>query len=263
MKKIYFSMASWLFACTLQTAYAGGGGGFGGIVFDPTNYTQNLTSALTAVRQETQMLRDYMNQIQQLRAQVEAAKNLGRDVISGEIARIVGDTAKVKNLIGANQELEKGLFSQRELLDTMARLQRLRGQTPKSFLEGELRGFTAGQADATRRLNTAKDNADFINQVNQRRDKIASTMSSDQSVTQAVQSNSQLLSLLVSQNNQVISGLAKAEAEKGKEKSEETRDSLARFEAEERIRLRVEQEDRERARYYGSKEFLDSLKPSR
>jgi P-type conjugative transfer protein TrbJ len=233
------------------------------VVFDPSNYVQNLTSALTTVRQETQMLRDYLNQVEQLRSQVQAAKNLGRDVIAGEVSRIVGDMTKVKSLIGSNQELERGLFSQRELFESMSRLQRLRGQSPKDFLEGELRGFQSGQTAATRRLNAAKDNAEFINQVNQRREKIASTMSSDQSVTQAVQSNSQLLSLLVSQNNQVISGLAKAEAEKGKEKSEETRDSMARFEAEERIRLRAEQKDRERARYYGSKEFLESLKPSR
>jgi P-type conjugative transfer protein TrbJ len=262
MKPPFFIIVTLVLACTMQMAYSKGGG-FGGIVFDPTNYTQNLSSAVTAVRQETQMLRDYLNQIQQLRAQVEAAKNLSRDVITGEVARIASDSAKVKNLIGSNQELERGLLSQRELLETMSRIQKLRGQTPKEFLEGELRGVQAGQVTATRRLNAAKENAEFINGVNQRRDKIASSMSSDQSVTQAVQSNSQLLSLLVSQNNQVISGLAKAEAERGKEKSEETRDSLARFEAEERIRLRAEMEDRERAKYYGSKEFMDSLKPMR
>ncbi|MCA3174311.1 MAG: hypothetical protein ING36_02045, partial [Burkholderiales bacterium] len=68
------------------------------VVFDPSNYVQNLTSALTTVRQETQMLRDYLNQVEQLRSQVQAAKNLGRDVIAGEVSRIVGDMTKVKSL---------------------------------------------------------------------------------------------------------------------------------------------------------------------
>ncbi len=263
MKKFINYVAALFMAGIIHPAQAGSKGGFGGIVFDPTNYTQNLTSALTAVRQESQMLRDYLNQVQQLRAQIQAAKNLRRDVIAGELSRISGDAAKAKSLIGSNQDMERHLLSQRELFESLSRLQKLRNQNPKDFLEGELRGFQAGQEASTRRLNAAKDNAEFINQVNQRREKIASTMSTDQSLTQAVQSNSQLLSLLVSQNNQVITGLAKNDAEKSKEKSDETRELLSRFEAEERARLRAEQEDRERAKYFGSKEFKDSLKPTR
>lgn len=196
----------------------------GGIVFDPTNFIENLRSAISAINQEVLQT----NQLAQLVQQVATAKNqfeqMKKDALRtqrslkgmtpGEILNLAKNTSpELAVFSDLNDRVTRTSSNLRKLSDQYRSMESfgsyMNWNVSDVFWNEKLRNHNARDADRRFLQNIegtiASVNRD-IQQINRIRDNIGDTQTDDmQSLRKALETATVQLNMIAGQNTQVLS----------------------------------------------------------
>jgi len=125
---------------TMPPAFAGGGG-FGTIVFDPSNFGKNSITAMQSVEQTLKQAQMIANQLQQINMQIRNIANIPRGIWNNIMSQLSALTAVVQQ----GQALAYTLSN----LDTVFRL-RYPGYVPPTHYTQQYRQWSEGALDGIR-----------------------------------------------------------------------------------------------------------------
>src|SRR3569623_376636 len=118
-----------------------GGGGFGTIVFDPSNFGKNYITAMQSVEQTLKQAQMIANQLQQINMQIRNIANIPRGIWNNIMSQLSALTAVVQQ----GQALAYTLSN----LDTVFRL-RYPGYVPPTHYTQQYRQWSEGTLDGIR-----------------------------------------------------------------------------------------------------------------
>jgi P-type conjugative transfer protein TrbJ len=212
----------------------GCGGGFGGIVFDPTNFAKNTVTATQSIIQE-------INALKQIEAQLKAnAGTLG----SLDQSNAAQQIANVQKLRGTAQNMLSSIGTSQSIFGEM---QAMYGagqyQSWNQFGQSMARRRAAGEATAKNLLSSSEVAYQQIEQSSQAHQSIAASLSGVSGVTEATQATASSVGVLITQNQALLGLMAASNAESAQKitqeriKDENQQDSMRTYEQKNRARL--------------------------
>lgn len=180
--------------------------GVGDIVFDPGNYVQTSISAVQSVTQE-------VNQLKQLEQNVKS--NIASFDIAGA-AGLTQELATIKSVYGSAQELKNTIGSaQSSFRDLQSVFGAGNYKSWQEFGASIAKRKALGDASATNLYNAAQSNAKQVQAAYDAHQKIVSQSSSVSGMTEAAQSTTAAVGVLIQQQNSMMgtmSAMATAQA---------------------------------------------------
>lgn len=210
------------------------GGGFGGVVFDPSNFVKNGVTAAQSITQE-------INALKQIEAQIKAnASGLGGMDQSNASRQI----ANVQQLRGTAQTMLSSIGTSQSIFGEM---QAMYGagqyQSWDQFGQTMARRRAAGEATAKNLLTSSEVAYQQIEQSSQAHQTIAASLSGVNGVTEATQATASSVGVLITQNQALLGLMAASNAENAQKitqeriKDENKQDSIRTYEQRNRARL--------------------------
>lgn len=140
-----------IFCSSAVNAGLFGGGGAGGIVFDPTNYAQNLITAAQTSQSTQQLLQQNIYQLQNLLIQKLQSMGLSNPYLNTYTAQLMGQLTAQQNLYSANQSLYGSLGSIGNLMANRSQQAQLAGLTWQQYVQQEQTSISQGNQAAQNR----------------------------------------------------------------------------------------------------------------
>ncbi len=197
----------WLCAWS-TTAFAGGSGAMGNVVYDPMNHVQTTISAGNSVLQTAQMVQAYTLQIQQYLNELENLKRLPQDTLSAVLQPYTDEMSAAVNLgqtlgdtLGQIRQLQEDFTSQIRQMSAL-------GVTPSQYLDREMQ---IAQHRGTSVSAVFKNEVDTMQSVNDsfgRIKQLQQQIPASSGLQQSFQTVNQHLNLLAGQNAQLIKLIA-------------------------------------------------------
>lgn len=233
ISNLTFSLAKVAIASALLVAgpcMAGGGGG--GIVFDPTNFSQNIITATKTATQVTQQLESLRTQYQQYETQLVQLKGLAD--FSGLRDKIMSqqEFAELNDAIKAYKELTRSVGETKKIIEGRLDEARLLGLDWKSYLAAEERRIKGNVQAAVSRAEMERRTLDKVQQDYEFARSMDSKIPATEGIHQAMQLNNTALARLITQTADVSRTLATAfGSAKAEEMSQKANEEAMRREA--------------------------------
>jgi P-type conjugative transfer protein TrbJ len=212
----------------------GCGGGFGGLVFDPTNFAKNTVTATQSIIQE-------INSLKQIEAQIKANANSLGGLDHSNAARQI---ANVQQLRGTAQTMLSNIGTSQSIFGEM---QAMYGagqyQNWEQFGQTMARRRAAGEATAKNLLSSSEVAYQQIEQSSQAHQTIAASLSGVSGVTEATQATASSVGVLITQNQALLGLMAASNAQSAQKITQERiqvenqQDSMRTYEQKNRARL--------------------------
>jgi type IV secretion system protein TrbJ len=182
----------------------GGGGGLGGIVYDPSNFVQTSITAGEAVKQTALQVTAEMQRLQQLATELQQLKSLPEEVIQQTLKdslqqmQVLQQGSALMSSLSGEVESIKQLYSSR--LRQMATL----GLSPSDYLQYEIQ--LAQLQNKNQSALVAQDQQVLIGiqQSMERLKNLQAQIPASSGVHQSIQTTNQYLDLLAGQSAQLL-----------------------------------------------------------
>jgi P-type conjugative transfer protein TrbJ len=177
------------------------------IVFDPSNFAQNSITAVKQVFQEIKSITAEIHRLQQLKQLIQS----NNPMAIGNIAKIAGIDANIKDLnsiLSTSQRVYGIVDSNQKWTDKMMGVYAASGQTFESFMKDYGKRAQLGDARAQAMFDQQKAINDNLAAVSQQRQQAIAAANNSKGTVEALQANSAMLDILVSQSQQLNSAMA-------------------------------------------------------
>lgn len=208
-KKSVLPVLGLIFALSFTTSSQafslfGGGGGFGGIVYDPTNHLETAVSAAESVKQTTLQVRAEIQRLQQLAAEVEQLKSLPQDVIQSTLKdsfqqiSVLQQGSALMSSLSSEIEGVKQLYSAR--LREMAAL----GLSPHDYVQYEAKLAQLNHQSQSALIDQDQQVLAGVQNSIARLSNLQAQIPASSGVHQSMQTTNQYLDLLAGQTTQLL-----------------------------------------------------------
>lgn len=174
------------------------------IVFDPTNFAQNVITAAKAVKGEIYQDTNILYQYQMMANQLLQAVNLNPVAMKAQYDQITGDISKMTSYVGTMQELYGDLQQGRQYIGHVQNLISTSGKSPTQWLSDMNSLYKQGDATATRLFQLGNDVSSHVQTVAQRRADLQSQLSLSPTQEATAQLTTHYLDLVSSQFSDLL-----------------------------------------------------------
>ncbi len=189
-------------------AIAGGGGGFGGTVFDPTNWIKNTITAEQTLQTVTELTKGNVTQLQQLLQQQMMNQGIDVAALSGYASQIKQQITSQQNFVSAAQQLYGDMSTVQANLQNRFNQAKVAGLSWQQYVTQESANSQAGNQAAIQR---AQVDAFAIQKVNDDYGAVQqyeSQIPASAGLQQSLQLLNSQMNRVITQNAQVLHLLA-------------------------------------------------------
>jgi len=182
----------------------GGGGGFGGIVYDPTNHIETALSAAESVKQTALQVRAEIQRLQQLAAEVEQLKTLPEEVIQ----QTLKDSLQQITILQQGSALMSSITTEvdgiKQLYSARLRQMATMGLSPSDYLKFEVQLAQLQNKHQSALVDQDQQVLAGIQQSMERLKNLQAQIPASSGVHQSMQTTNQYLDLLAGQSTQLL-----------------------------------------------------------
>lgn len=193
-------------------------------VFDPTNFVQNYTSAVAAVKQEITAAKQL---IQETQSAVNMAKSVKSIANLEGIAQVKEALNLYKQLKAVDSRLENDFQQSADLTERISAKYGASGMSWSDYLNSRSQLDKQQRDTAAQRYRAINAS---IEQTSQQRQAIVSKLGNVQGQTEAMQTLGASIDVLIGQNQQIISILASTNRANEMKQNDKTTDDASRDE---------------------------------
>jgi type IV secretion system protein TrbJ len=174
------------------------------IVFDPSNYAQNVVTAAKAVQgeiyQDTNIVYQYQMELNQLKQATRAPIAS----LQAQYSSLTSDIGAMNGYINNLQGLYGNLQSGQAWVSNVQALAAASGKSAQQYLNDQITLAGQGNQEAINRFQNANTIATHSQQLMQRRQQLQDSINSNPTAEAAAENTSQYLDLVSSQNNDLL-----------------------------------------------------------
>jgi P-type conjugative transfer protein TrbJ len=182
----------------------GGGGGLGGIVYDPTNFVQTSISAGEAVKQTALQVQAEIQRLQQLSAALQQLKTLPQEVIQ----QTLKDSLQQITILQQGSALMSSITSEvdgiKQLYSARLRQMATMGLSPSDYLTFEVQLAQLQNKHQSALVDQDQQVLAGIQQSMERLKNLQAQIPASSGVHQSMQTTNQYLDLLAGQSTQLL-----------------------------------------------------------
>lgn len=186
----------------------GGGGGLGGIVYDPTNHIETAVSAAESVKQTTLQVRAEIQRLQQLAAEIEQLKTLPQEVIQQTLKDSLQQIAVLQQGNALMSSITSEVDGIKQLYSARLRQMASMGLSPTDFLNYEIQLAHLQNKSQSALVDQNQQVLAGIQQSMERLKSLQAQIPASSGVHQSMQTTNQYLDLLAGQTTQLLQIMA-------------------------------------------------------
>ncbi|MBN3776612.1 type VI secretion protein [Burkholderia sp. Ac-20345] len=200
------------------------------IVFDPTNFAQNVITAAKAVQGEIYQNTNIIYQYQMMANQLLQASNLNPTAWKAAYDQITGDIGKVKNLVGTLNGLYGDLKKGGEWVNQVQGLISRSGKSNAQWFSDMNTLFDQNDKVARNLFQMGSNIMQHTNDLAQRRQELQSQLSMSPTQQATAEITTHYLDIVTSQNSDILqlnAAKAQKDAQKDAQQAEEDKEKSA------------------------------------
>ncbi|WP_321817887.1 DUF4141 domain-containing protein [Paraburkholderia sp. J69-2] len=174
------------------------------VVFDPTNFAQNVITAAKAVKGEIYQDTNIIYQYQMMANQLLQAVNLNPTAMKAQYDQITGDISKMTSYVSTMQDLYGNLQQGSQYIGHVQNLISTSGKSPTQWLSDMNSLYKQGDATATKLFQLGNDVSSHVQTVAQRRADLQSQLSLSPTQEATAQLTTHYLDLVSSQFSDLL-----------------------------------------------------------
>ena len=178
------------------------------IVFDPTNFGQNVITAAKAVKGEIYQDTNIAYQYQMMANQILQATNLNPVAMKAQFDQITGDISKVNQYVSNLQNMYGTLQQGGAYITHVQNLISTSGKSPTQWLSDMNELYKQGSASATSLFQMGNDINQHIQTLAQRRSALQSQLSLTPTQQATAELTTHYLDIVTSQNSDLLQMMA-------------------------------------------------------
>jgi P-type conjugative transfer protein TrbJ len=182
----------------------GGGGGFGGIVYDPTNFVQTSITAGEAVKQTALQVNAEIQRLQQLAAEIQQLKNLPQEVIQQTLKDSLQQITVLQQGSALMASISTEVESIKQLYSARLRQMATMGLSPSEYLQYEIQLAQLQNKNQSSLVDQDQQVLAGIQRSMDRMKNLQAQIPSSSGVHQSMQTTNQYLDLLAGQSIQLL-----------------------------------------------------------
>ncbi|MBC3871412.1 hypothetical protein [Undibacterium oligocarboniphilum] len=163
------------------------------VVWDPSNWVQNNISAMTAVKNELNTYRSYINQLVQLKHSIQNIREMGPEGIAARALGVENELRAMRELKSASQQLYATLQSNGDYVTGIQRMVNVSAMTSEAWLAREQKLIRQRDANATYLMKQGESLTKTIEQAQKNRDKVLSDNAIEGGMLETAQKTNVLL----------------------------------------------------------------------
>lgn len=195
-------------------------GGVTGIVFDPTNFSQNIITAAKTTATYIKQLEQYATQLNQLR--LLNSNSLLR-LVDPKIAEVAGELNRVAQAVAAAKNLEAAIGKSGSMATDLKALYGATSMSPADFAANIAQRRAAGDKMMERTMTAYKSNNEVVKDSAASLTAIAKTITGAEGTNQLLQGLNKSVMVMVQQNNALLEATQLQNIKTGKELADQDR----------------------------------------
>lgn len=199
-KSIKATLIGLAMLCACQSSFAV-------IVFDPTNWIQNTSTAIATVKTEITQATSLINQYQQLRNELRNLKEMGVVGVAARALDLENELRAVQELKSASQNLYSALQTNGDYVGGIQKLINVSALTPETWLKREASMVQQKNANATYLMETGKASLKAIESAQKQRDKVLSENDFTEGIRGTAMKTNVLIGNMISVQSQMVQQL--------------------------------------------------------
>ena len=181
------------------------------VVFDPTNYAENVVTAAKAVQGEIYQNTNIIYQYSMMENQLLQATLLPGQAMQAAFSQITTDITRAQNYGSTLSSLYGGLNAGAAWLSNVQSLITQSGKTPDQWFTDEATLRAANDKAATAMFQQGNDVLTHVNQLSSRRQALQTQLSATQTQQATAALTTHYLDVVAAQNNDMLQMMASAQ----------------------------------------------------